>query len=118
MGQERILDREEVFEEILDEVVSGETLDHERCSKQLVQNAAKNAKFHSNPLKASLSFAENVIEKREDFNFYFFNYSSSSSFSSSFSSSNSIISNQSAPFLASISSLVQGSSSISICLYR
>jgi hypothetical protein len=43
-------------------------LDLEKCIKQLVLNAAKNVKFHSNPEKASQFTAENVIEKEEDSN--------------------------------------------------
>ena len=39
----------------------------EKCIKQHALNVVKNAKFHSNQLKASLFFAENVIERREDF---------------------------------------------------
>jgi hypothetical protein len=36
-----------------------------KCIKQLVPNAAKNAKFHSSQLKASQFIAETVMQKRK-----------------------------------------------------
>lgn len=42
---------------------------HERCTKQFALNAARNVKFRSSLLKASLFIAENATERKEDFDF-------------------------------------------------
>ena len=44
-----------------------EILDQERCIKLFALNAVRNAKFHSNLLKANLFTAENATEKRRAF---------------------------------------------------
>ena len=41
----------------------------EKCIKQFVLNAEKNAKFLSSQQKASQFFARNVIERKEDSDF-------------------------------------------------
>ena len=50
-------------------VVLEETLTtaHEKCTRQLVLNAEKNAKFPSNQLKTSQYFAKTVIKRRKAF---------------------------------------------------
>jgi len=40
----------------------------ERCTKQFVQSAAKNAKFHSSLAEAGLYTVENVLLNEEDTN--------------------------------------------------
>jgi hypothetical protein len=47
--------------EILAAAVSEEISGQEKCTKQLVLSAAKNAKYHSSQQKASLFFARNAI---------------------------------------------------------
>jgi hypothetical protein len=50
---------------------SEETLAHEKCIKQYVPNARKNAKFLSNQLKESQFIAKNVMplcQNQADFN--------------------------------------------------
>ena len=42
----------------------------EKCIKQPVQNAVKNAKFHSNQQKADQFIAGNVIRKKENSKFF------------------------------------------------
>jgi ribosomal protein L22 len=53
----------EVLEETIEEIeeISRETQGLEKCIKQLVQNAVKNVKYHSNLWKASLFIVEIVI---------------------------------------------------------
>jgi uncharacterized protein YggE len=53
----------EVQEEMIEEIeeISIEIQDLEKCIKQLVQSAVRNAKFHSNHLKASQFTVEIVI---------------------------------------------------------
>ncbi len=58
--------RRELWADLI--MVREEILGLEKCIKQLAQNVEKNAKFHSNPLKASPFIAENATERREDFN--------------------------------------------------
>lgn len=50
-------------------VASEEILaDHAKCIKQHALNVGKNAKFHSSRKKASLCFAKNAIERRDNSN--------------------------------------------------
>jgi hypothetical protein len=46
-----------------------EILGREKCTKQLALNVAKNVKFHSSQLKASLFIAENAMQKRKNTDF-------------------------------------------------
>lgn len=50
------------------EAVSEETLDREKCIRQLARNVAVNAKFHSSLQKVSLSIAGTAMRKGRDIN--------------------------------------------------
>ena len=60
-------DQEEGDREEADLEDQEEILGQEKCTKLFVLNAGRNAKFHSNQLKANLFTAGNVLEKRKVF---------------------------------------------------